>query len=130
MGKGKTELTASEMAEEAELVADISARLKHVLEERGWTVYKLINECHVSKNSVYNAYFGRAGVMVNTLNRICKTMDMEIVDFFSYQPTEDLNLSEAERIDIMNKRKLDEAAKQRVSAYIQALVDEKESKKE
>ena len=130
MAKGKTALTASEMAEEAELIADISSRLKHVLDERGWTVYKLIGESHISKNSVYNAYYGRAGVMVNTLNRMCKTMDMEIVDFFSYQPTEDINLSESERIDIMNKRKLDEAAQQRISAYIQALVDEKESKKE
>ena len=46
------------------------------------------------------------------------------------EATEDINLSEAERIDIMNKRKLDEAAQQRISAYIQALVDEKESKKE
>lgn len=128
---GKNKLTATEMEAEAELLADISSRLNSLLDDCSWTVYKLINESHVSKNSVYNACKGNKGIQINTLFRICNTLDISLLDFFSYQvQSEDLNLSKAERIDVINRRKLDESAQQRISAYIQALVDEKESKKE
>ncbi len=91
---GKTTLSVSEMEAEKELLSDIASRLDYVLKERDWTVYKLINESHVSKNSVYNAYYGRNGIQINTLFRICKTLSLTLEEFFSYQATEDIHLSE------------------------------------
>ena len=110
-------------AEEKKLLEDISKRLKYVLEERQMSVYRLIQLCPAAKNSIYNAVKATRGIQINTLLKICDTLDMSIADFFSYQVSDDINLSREERIDILNKRKLDAAMQQRVSAYIQGLVD-------
>ena len=127
---GKTgELTVAEAEAERKLRNDISVRLRGLLDERGWTVYKLIDESGVSKNSIYNAYNARAGIQTNTLLRICNTLDVSISEFFSYQVSSDINLSQEERMDLLNRRQLDPAAQKRISAYIKALVDEKNSDK-
>ncbi len=55
---GKTvELTAGEEKAERKLRNDISVRLRGLLDEREWTVYRLIDESRVSKNSIYNVYY-------------------------------------------------------------------------
>lgn len=102
---------------------EIAQRLDAILKERGWSTYRLTQECPAAKNSIYNVVKGRSSARIDTLAVICDTLDMSLKDFFSYQPGRSYSLSAAERMDIINLRKLDEASRQRVSAYIRGMLD-------
>lgn len=108
---------------EERIAREIAERLHAILKERGWSPYRLTQECSAARNSIYNVVNGRSCARIDTLAVICETLDMTLKDFFEYQPGRSLSLSMAERVDLVNIRKLDESARQRVSAYIRGMLD-------
>ena len=110
------------------LARNISQRLDSILQQKGWSTYKLAQECPASHNSIYNVVNGRTSARIDTLAYICETLGISLREFFSYQPGHTLYLSESERMDIINVRLLSEASRGRVSAYIQGLIDAESDK--
>lgn len=70
---------------------DVLAKLQRMLDERGWTMYRLGKESGLSEKTVSNIY--RRGTMpsIPTLESICKAFGITMSEFFSETDTLDLN---------------------------------------
>lgn len=66
---------------------DVLERLRQLLQERGWSVYKVAQEAGLSQKTVYNIYYRNTMPSIPTLEALCKAFGMTIAQFFS---TEDL----------------------------------------
>lgn len=66
---------------------DVLERLRQLLQERGWSVYKVAQEAELSQKTVYNIYYRNTMPSIPTLEALCKAFGMTIAQFFS---TEDL----------------------------------------
>ena len=62
---------------------DIHARLKKLLNERGWTEYKLAKTCGLSESTI--AYIFRRNTMpsIPTLEAICNGFNITLSQFFA-----------------------------------------------
>lgn len=61
---------------------DITARLQKLLEEHGWTRYKLAKESGVPKATLTNIFYRRATPTIATIEEICKTLHITLSQFF------------------------------------------------
>lgn len=66
---------------------DVLARLRQLMLERGWSVYRVAQEAGLSQKTVYNIYYRNAMPSIPTLEALSKAFGMTIAQFFS---TEDL----------------------------------------
>ena len=70
---------------------DVLVKLQKLLDERGWTMYRLSKESGLSEKTVSNIY--RRGTMpsIPTLEAICSAFGITMSEFFSETDTLDLN---------------------------------------
>ncbi len=64
----------------------IALRIRQLCEERGWTVYQLMKNCPLSKNSVYNAANGHTHITIDSLYCICKGLGTSMEGFLQGLP--------------------------------------------
>ena len=62
---------------------DTHARLQQLLQERGWTEYKLSKECGLSQSTIGNIFRRNTVPSVATLERICKGFGITLSQFFA-----------------------------------------------
>lgn len=62
---------------------DIRARLKSLLNDRGWTEYRLAKECGLSESTIANIFRRNCTPSFSTLETICGAFGITMSQFFS-----------------------------------------------
>ena len=62
---------------------DTHKRLRKLLEERGWTEYRLSKECGLSESTIANIFRRNTLPSISTLEAICKGFGITISQFFA-----------------------------------------------
>lgn len=58
-------------------------RLRQLLNDRGWTEYRLSKECGLSQSTIGNIYRRNTTPSIDTLEIICKAFGITLSQFFS-----------------------------------------------
>lgn len=68
-----------------ELSKAVGARITQLLEERGYTIYRLYKECNVPYSTLFNTVFARCqSCNLSTLHNICsRGFKISLEEFFS-----------------------------------------------
>lgn len=70
-------------AEMAVMRMDTHERLRQLLDERGWTEYRLAKNCGLSESTIANIYRRNTVPSITTLETICKGFGITLSQFFS-----------------------------------------------
>ncbi|MCB5714536.1 helix-turn-helix domain-containing protein [Lactonifactor longoviformis] len=62
---------------------DILQKLRVLLEERGWTEYRLAKECGLNESTIANIYRRNSVPSFPTLEAICKGFGITLAQFFA-----------------------------------------------
>lgn len=62
---------------------NIQERLREVLQNKGWTRYRLSKECGLSESTLTNIFKRGNTPTIGTLEIICKSMNITLSQFFS-----------------------------------------------
>ena len=62
---------------------DVLERLRHMMDERGWTVYRVARESGLSEKTVYNIYSRNTMPSIPTLEAICNAFGITLAQFFA-----------------------------------------------
>ncbi len=62
---------------------DVRARLQKLMEERGWSEYRLPKECGLSESTIANIFHRSATPSLATLEAICNSFDITLSHFFA-----------------------------------------------
>ena len=62
---------------------DATERIKFLLEQRGWTAYRLSKKCGLSENTVATILKRNSLPSVGTLESICKGFGITLSEFFA-----------------------------------------------
>lgn len=62
---------------------DTLERLKRLLDDRGWTEYRLSKECGLAQSTIGNIYRRNTEPSLATLEAICKGFNITLSQFFS-----------------------------------------------
>lgn len=62
---------------------DVLERLRQLLNERGWTEYRLSKECGLSQATIGNIYRRNTMPSLATLETICKAFGITVSQFFT-----------------------------------------------
>ncbi len=61
---------------------DVKARLKALMNERSWTIYRLAKESNVAWTTIRNMFARDTEPSITTLESLCKGMGITLVQFF------------------------------------------------
>ena len=103
---------------------DVLKRLRNLLDEYGWTVYRLSKESGVPISSLNNMFSRNTQPSIPTLERICEGFGISIGDFFEspVTPRPDLYvLNDDERTVIDVYRELTHDRQDLLNAYLHGL---------
>lgn len=64
-------------------IVDTLARLRKILDERGWSMYRLTKESGLSESTISNIYRRNAIPTIATLEMICEGFKITLSQFFS-----------------------------------------------
>ena len=62
---------------------DIHNRLRRLLDERGWTEYRLSKECGLSESTIANIFSRHTLPSISTLEAICAGFGITVSQFFA-----------------------------------------------
>ena len=62
---------------------DMHARLQQLLQERGWTEYKLSKECGLAQSTIGNIFRRNTVPSISTLEAICSGFGITLSQFFA-----------------------------------------------
>ena len=62
---------------------DVASRIRELMEERGWTEYRLKEEAHLPSSTVGNIFHRSTTPGIHTLERICKAFGISLCQFFA-----------------------------------------------
>ena len=62
---------------------DANARLQQLLQERGWTEYKLSKECGLAQSTIGNIFRRNTVPSIATLETICRGFGITLSQFFA-----------------------------------------------
>ena len=65
------------------LYLDTLARLKQLLDDRGWTEYRLSKECGLAQSTLGNIFRRNVNPSLSTLEAICKGFGITLSQFFA-----------------------------------------------
>ena len=65
------------------LYMDTLARLRQLLNDRGWTEYRLSKECGLAQSTIGNIYRRNVNPSLDTLETICKGFGITLSQFFA-----------------------------------------------
>lgn len=75
---------------------DAKKRIRQLMEERGWTEYRLAQESGLSQSTISNMFNRNNAPTFSTLEAICGALGITLVQFFSVGET-DNSLTEEQR---------------------------------
>ena len=78
---------------------DIREKLKKMLDERGWTEYRLTKECGLSESTIANIYRRNSTPSFTTLEAICKAFGITLSQFFAENEMIELTPDTKELLD-------------------------------
>lgn len=61
---------------------DVLKRLKDIMDQRGWTEYKLAKESDLSQSTISNMFARNTLPTIPTLEAICKALKISLSEFF------------------------------------------------
>lgn len=64
---------------------DTHARLRQLLEERGWTAYRLAKESGLSESTLANIFKRNTVPSISTLEAVCAAFGISLAQFFADQ---------------------------------------------
>jgi len=70
---------------------NIHERLKRLLDERGWTEYRLAKESNLSESTIANIFRRNATPSFSTLESICSGLGITLSQFFAEQDMVELS---------------------------------------
>ena len=62
---------------------DVLERLRVLLDERGWTEYRLAKECGLSESTIANIFRRNSVPSITTLESICNGFGITLSQFFA-----------------------------------------------
>ena len=68
---------------------DCLTRIRQLLDERGWSVYRLAERSGIPQSTLSNMFNRSNSPTIPTLERICRTLDISISEFFNYSDVSD-----------------------------------------
>lgn len=78
---------------------DINAHLKQMIQQRGWSEYRLAKECGLSESTIANIFRRNCTPSFSTLEIICKTFGISLSQFFAEDDMIALASEEKELLD-------------------------------
>ncbi len=66
---------------------DVKARLQQLMDERGWTIYRVAKEADIPWSTVRNMFKRNTEPSVQTLEALCKGMGITLPQFFDEDNT-------------------------------------------
>ena len=98
---------------------DVKERLHQLMDERGWTIYKVAKEASIPWSTVRNMFKRNTEPSIGTLEAICKGMGMTLPQFFDVE--NQMGLSEEQRLLINQWNKLNEHDKSLIIELLKTL---------
>lgn len=98
---------------------DVKNRLQELMDERGWTIYKVAKEADIPWSTVRNMFKRNTEPSIMTLECICKGMGISLCQFFDVD--NQMGLSPEQAKFIQEWSRLDEKNKRLVSELVEAL---------
>ena len=102
---------------------DVKARLEQLMEERGWTIYRLAKESHIPWSTVRNMFKRNNDPSLFTLESICKGLGMSLAQFFD--ENNQSGLTDEQRRLLQDWNRLDDRDKRLVSELLASLNEKK-----
>jgi len=68
---------------------DCLTRIRQLLDERGCSVYRLAERSGIPQSTLSNMFNRSNSPTIPTLERICRTLDISISEFFNYSDVSD-----------------------------------------
>lgn len=62
---------------------DVSHRINELMEDRGWTAYRLAKESHLAPAQIHQYVTGKRIPSVEVIERICAGFGISLSDFFA-----------------------------------------------
>ncbi|MBS5065157.1 MAG: helix-turn-helix transcriptional regulator [Hungatella hathewayi] len=75
---------------------DIQGRIRQLMEERGWSEYRLSKQSHLSQSTVSNIFRKSNAPALPTLKSICNGFGITLAQFFS-EDSESIELTEQQK---------------------------------
>ena len=103
---------------------DVLKRIKEILDEKGWTLYKLSKETGIPYSSLNSLFNKNNQPTISTLEKICEGLQISLEDFFSAGLSHQIeieNYTREEREIIDSYRKLDKKNKTLLKGFIDLL---------
>ena len=98
---------------------DVKERLQQLMDERGWTIYKVAKEAGIPWSTVRNMFKRNTEPSIATLESICKGIGMTLPQFFDVD--NHMGLTDEQRQLIQQWSKLNDRSKRLVSELVDAL---------
>lgn len=104
---------------------DIYKRIKDLLAERHWSLYKLADVCNLPRSSLYNMMERNNIPSLPTLEAICTGMGITLSDFFIFvSPVQNTNFLTEDEVKIIDVyRTLPRQHQEILEAYARGLSD-------
>ena len=98
---------------------DVKERLKQLMDERGWTIYKVAKEADIPWSTVRNMFKRNTEPSIGTLECICRGMGLTLPQFFDVDNK--MGLTGEQRLLIQQWSKLNDRDKRLVGELMDAL---------
>ena len=98
---------------------DVKARLQQLMDERGWTIYRVAKEAGIPWSTVRNMFKRNTEPSVQTLEALCKGMGITLPQFFDVD--NDMGLSPEQAQLLQQWSRLRENDKRLISELIDSL---------
>ena len=98
---------------------DIKARLQQLMDERGWTIYKVAKEADIPWSTVRNMFKRNTEPSIMTLECICRGMGMTLPQFFDID--NQMGLTPEQRKLVQQWNKLNDRDKHLVGELVEVL---------
>lgn len=98
---------------------DVKERLQQLMDERGWTIYKVAKEASIPWSTVRNMFKRNTEPSIETLESLCKGMGITLPQFFDVD--NQMGLTNEQQQLISQWSKLSDNNRRLVSELVEAL---------
>ncbi len=97
-------------------------KIKKILEEKGWSLYRLSRECDIPYSSLNNLFQRNTEPTLPLLRSICNGLGISLSEFFEGEPTPPrIEFTADERKLVIEYRSMNRIGKQLLKTYVAGL---------
>ena len=104
-------------------IDNVLERITMLLKEKGWSVYRLADECGIPRSSLYTMMKKRTMPKLDTLDIICDALGITLSDFFITRSNANGYLSSKESLLLEILRPIPDKYLELVTVYAKGLSD-------